>query len=109
MDYKKYAIAYRLGEEKGLSVVVTDEVFDRVCDLATGLIVLNDSQPERAGDFEIAKLRQCGIIPLVRRGNKSQVIFDFLSVDRQYEYLSVIRRGASKELLGLDFYSGEND
>lgn len=98
------------GDVDALSCVVSAEVFDRICDMAEGIMSLNLGH--RTTNDDVAKLREGGIITLICRGELTQPVFDLLEIDSKYNYISVVRQGFYKTDMGqqvLDQVMGEGE
>lgn len=76
---------------EGLSIVVSEEIFDRVVDNVENVISIVDKV--RTTSEECDRIRKLGVIPLLGRGSKTEPVFTLLEVPSSIKVISIVRRG----------------
>lgn len=78
---------------KGLNLLVSDEIFERILDILGQSYDSKDCQNENAIRRDPLWWRDNGMIPLLERDTKAQFVFDFLQIPKKFEYISIVRSG----------------
>ena len=92
-----YSMPFKLSNgDAALALVVTEEMFDRVCDHVEG--VMNAEDRSRFDGSEVQRIREIGHIPLVKRGIKTEPIFELFDIDSACTLVSICRRGYARSL-----------
>ena len=84
-------VFYLAGMGEIASVVMDQEDFDEVCENISGIIEVQSK--ERMAEDQIAAIRAARMIPAVKRGTKTEFLFDKFDVEQDLMCLCVRGHG----------------